>query len=213
MSPGAGGSQPGATDDRWVDMDQDNASQRPKRVAANLPQHWLHDPAYWDLSHAAWRIQTHALMWSIDRTDGQIPRSMLPMLMPGTDAERNLAVRELINAGHWAETEMGWELPDWEEHQSTKEAIENNRRRARDKKRRQRARTVPGGTTPVTGPGTSQGDSPEGVREGTERHVKEEVLDAPSGDETVCKVCGDTKPAWILEPRGGRCIECARATG
>lgn len=209
---------PGASDElargdgrNGVVVHQGSAPRRRKRLSADLPQHWLHDPTYWNLSDSAWRLHTHALMWAIGRTNGEIPQSMLTMLLPGSDADRTRAAQELVDAGQWADTEIGWVLPDWDEHQSTIETITNNRLYERDKKRRQRS--VPYGTPLGTDAGTPPGEARTGVRNGTEGHVKEEVLDAPLGDETVCKVCGDTKPAWILEPRGGRCIECARATG
>ena len=192
-----------------VDVHQSSAPRRRKRLSADLPQHWLHDPAYWNLSDAAWRLHTHALMWAIGRTDGQIPLSMLTMLLPGTDADRARAAQELVDAGRWADTETGWALPDWDEHQSTVEVIDNNRRRERDKKRRQRSTDdVP----QVVPPGTPPGESTGGVRNGTAGHVKGEVLDPPVSNET-CRDCGAPKPAWILESRDGRCIECARAAG
>jgi hypothetical protein len=105
-------------------------------------------------------MHTHALMWAIGRTDGEIPFSMLTMLLPGSDADRDRAVRELLAAGHWTDTPTGWRLPGWTDTQSTVAQVENNRRRERNKKRRQRA-NVP--------PGKPPGESTEGVRNGTER--------------------------------------------
>jgi len=142
--------------------------RRSKRLSADLPQNWLHDPLYWGLSDAAWRLLTHALMWSIGRTDGHIPAGMLPVLSPGdnpgdspgTSPGPAAAAAELCAAGIWRAAPGGWRVTDWAATQSTCEQIENNRRRERGKKQRQRAR-VPGGTDP--------GDSTGGVRHGTAR--------------------------------------------
>jgi hypothetical protein len=128
-----------------------------KRLSANLPQHWLHDPDYWCMSDAEWRLHTHGLMWAIGRTDGYIPAGMLAMLLPGSDADRDKALAGLPDAGRWLARPDGWQIAGWESSQSTVEEIHNNRRREREKKARQRA--VPRGT-----PG---GESPEDVHPGS----------------------------------------------
>jgi hypothetical protein len=112
---------------------------RRKRLSADLPQHWLHDPVFWQLTDRAWRLYTHALMWAIGRTDGEIPSQMLSSLLPGSDEDRDLAVKELVSARLWECTPDGWRIPNWVEHQSTIEQINNQRAYQARKKARQRA--------------------------------------------------------------------------
>jgi hypothetical protein len=151
--------------------------RRRKRLSADLPQHWLHDPMYWSLTDRAWRLHTHAHMWAIGRTDGFIPDSMLSMLLAGSDSDRELALKELVSAGLWLPVTGGWQIPRWHDTQASVEEIENHRKRWREKKQRQRA-NVPGGTT--------QGDSPGGVRNVTSR----QGLGPQGGDKKPCDWCG-----------------------
>ena len=168
---------------------------RRKRLSADLPQHWLHDPVYWSLSDRAWRLHTHAHMWAIGRTDGFISEDMLTMLLPGTDAERELALKELLGSGLWARKTGGWQIPRWRDTQSTVKEIENNRRREREKKQRQRA-NVP--------PGTPRRDSPREVPPGsTERHGT--ARSTRTGSTTSRSV---TNPGTNGE--GFSCSECER---
>jgi hypothetical protein len=85
---------------------------RRKRLSADLPQHWLHDPVFWQLTDRAWRLYTHALMWAIGRTDGEIPSQMLSSLLPGSDEDRDLAVKELVSARLWECTPDGWRISE-----------------------------------------------------------------------------------------------------
>lgn len=135
---------------------------RRKRLSADLPQHWLHDPAWWSLPDAAWRLHTHGLMWAIGRTDGHIPHTMLTMLLPGSDADRDLAVKALLDAGHWRAVPDGWQITDWDESQSTVEQITARRTNARERQARHRSQAE----SPVTSDVTN-GVSTE--RHGTER--------------------------------------------
>lgn len=153
-------------------------SGRRKRLAADLPQHWLHDPAYWTLTDRAWRLHTHGLMWAIGRTDGHIPQDMLSMLLPGSDADREIAVKDLEAAGRWKRVTGGWLITGWEQSQSTVAEIENNRRREREKKRRQRA--SPDSAVP---PGTPPGESTRGVRNGTARDGTDREAQSGTDDE------------------------------
>lgn len=189
-----------------------DAPGRRKRLSADLPQNWLHDPLYWGLSDAAWRLHTHALMWAIGRTDGHIPARMSPVLSPGTSPERDAAVAELCAAGVWHSAPGGWQVTDWPATQSTCEQIENNRRRERDKKRRQRA-SVPQGTPPR--------ESPEGVRHGTARKSSSKGSEVKQGaprnghEEHTCADCGrpvSAMGAAQTRARLGRvlCSACSR---
>jgi hypothetical protein len=134
------------------------------RLGADLPQHWLLDPAYRRLSDAAWRLHTHALMWAIGQTNGLIPDDILPVL--GGEGRR-AAIEELMAFGHWVPVTGGWQVARWAETQNTVAEIEGNRRREREKKQRQRsARSGDLHTEPVP-PGRPQGESRGGVPGGS----------------------------------------------
>lgn len=117
-----------------------------RRLCADLPRDWLLKVQFMRLSHAAWRMYTYGLMWAIGETDGDIPRDVLALLLPGTDEDRQLALKELLDAGLWVEISTGWRFPDWLKHQSSVAQIERNREKARLKKQQQRSRQVPRGT-------------------------------------------------------------------
>jgi len=106
----------------------DQAPKRSKRLSADLPQNWLHDPKYWLLSSEAWRLHTHGLMWCIGRTDGEVPTEMLTLLLPGSDEDRSDALKELLTAKHWTPTSTGWRIQDWTDTQSTVKQINDGRR-------------------------------------------------------------------------------------
>ncbi len=168
----------------------DEKPQRRKRLSADLPQNWLHDPAWWGLSGDAWRLHTHALMWCIGRTDGEIPDFMLMILLPDPLGVADAAA-ELVDAGHWERTEAGWRVLFWEDSQSTVEQIENRRKYERRKKDRRRT-----GESTVDNrresPSDNRGESPADVPAvvprgkspgdyGTARNGK----DAPRGTTTT----------------------------
>ena len=188
-------------------MTDEKPPARRKRLSADLPQAWLHDPVWWDLTDRAWRLHTHALMWCIGRTDGEIPESMLTVLLP----DPLEAAAELVDAGHWERTDTGWKVLSWEASQSTVEQIENRRAYERRKKDRRR-----GGDSTVDSPGDKDGDSPAVVPRGkpageygTARHGKNAPTEAAPDARARARVAGSQA---ALTPRG-RALQQQRDKG
>ena len=106
---------------------------------ARVPSHWLNNPEFDDLSDAAWRVLTGALMWSNGRgTDGLIPARYLRMLHP--DGEQPEAFKQLEAAGLWVKTTNGYQLIEWVKvlGQSTAETVEHNKEMNRNKQQKWR---------------------------------------------------------------------------
>jgi hypothetical protein len=121
---------------------------------ARYPDRWLNDRRIVRLSDRAHRMLVTSLTWSVsNRTDGLIAHDDLPLL-PCGDGD---VAGDLVKAGLWEVTPEGWRIIDFDETQTTRQelaAADAARRKARDKKRRQRASAprVSRGTSP----GTSQ---------------------------------------------------------
>jgi hypothetical protein len=82
-----------------------------------------------DLSDAAYRLHRAATVFC-NRLglDGSLPRTRLA-LVPVPPRTRRLAVlRELIDAGHWIETDDGWTLTDFFDAQLSAEEVTLQRR-------------------------------------------------------------------------------------
>lgn len=112
---------------------------------ARLRAEWLGQMRFEDLSDAAWRVFTSALMWSVGNgTDGMIPKRHLRFLHPEGVSE---AVRtELVAAALWSETKDGFVMLDWtgELGQSTAAQIDKYREDARVRQQRRRERAKKG---------------------------------------------------------------------
>jgi hypothetical protein len=82
-----------------------------------------------DLSDAAYRLH-HAATVFCNRLslDGSLPRSRLSLIPVPTRTRRAAVVRELIDAGHWIETDDGWTLADFFEAQLSAEEVAAQRR-------------------------------------------------------------------------------------
>jgi hypothetical protein len=153
---------------------------------ARLPCHWLHDPTLENLSDRAWRTYTGSLMWCAEHgTDGRIPMRSLRLLHPdGVDRDTAAA---LVTAGLWKHVHDGYEIPDWDAHQSLAVDVEwqrqRNRRKVADYRARERAKAArPEGVTGyVTGYVTdySGGEARRGEEEqnhaGTNARAREET--------------------------------------
>ncbi|GAA3654455.1 hypothetical protein [Microbacterium marinilacus] len=123
---------------------------------ARLRSEWLGQMRFLDLSDAAWRVFTSALMWSVENgTDGAIPARHLRYLHP--DGVRDDANAEITAAGLWTATENGYQLEDWAGAlgQSTAQQIESYRTGARDRQRRRRERQKAAEAAPDTTEGGS----------------------------------------------------------
>ena len=123
---------------------------------ARLRGPWLNAMLYSDLSDAAWRVFTGALMWCAEQeTDGVIPRRYLHKLHP--EGEQHDAWRELEAAGIWAAgADGGRVLNGWADElgQNTAEKIaqyrENSRRRQQEYRDRQKGDVTGDETRDVT---------------------------------------------------------------
>lgn len=109
---------------------------------ARLRSEWLGQMRFDDLSDAAWRVFTSALMWSVGNgTDGLIPKRYLRYLHPsGTVAPA--VITELVKADLWSEQGDNYVMVDWAGAlgQSTAEQIDKYREDARERQRRRRER-------------------------------------------------------------------------
>lgn len=126
---------------------------------ARIPERYLMDRRVARLSDAAFRAWIVATLWAVaNRTDGAIERVDLH-LIPQLDAA---SADALAACGLWSETTDGWQIADYAETQTSRselEALENVRRREREKKRRQRSSAEDAVTVPVS-PGLSTGTVP-----------------------------------------------------
>jgi len=85
---------------------------------------WCH-PSIVGLSDRAFRLHVTAICWSAAlETDGQVPRSVLPILR-GSAA----AVRELVEAGLWEPDADGWRIPTFLAYNPSREELEERRSR------------------------------------------------------------------------------------
>ena len=153
---------------------------------ARIPERYLLDKRVLRLSHEARSSLFMATTWSMsNRTDGRVERADLP-LIPTFVAQ---CVTELVAQGLWTpDGSDGWLIVDYARDQTSREefeVLENARRRDREKKRRQRARTEP------RSPGTIPGDGPRGQhRQGKSkaRQVQgqdnSEAIDEQTGEVT-----------------------------
>lgn len=128
---------------------------------ARLRGAWLGKMRFDDLSDAAWRIFTSALMWSAEQgTDGVIPTRYVRQLHPLGVMEG--ANSELVDAGVWKRTPDGYALIDWagELGQSTAEQVEKYREKNRVKAARQRQRQAERVRALAEARDVEQGDEP-----------------------------------------------------
>jgi hypothetical protein len=133
---------------------------------ARFPERWLHDLRFGDLESAdeKWSYLT-ALVWSAaNRTEGVILPKHL-RLIPDFAAGAEDA---LVDAGLWTVLRNGgWLIVDFADTQTTKsdlDAADERRRKARDKKRRQREKSHDSLTSENGSvPGDVGGDVPRDV--------------------------------------------------
>ena len=114
---------------------------------------------------AAMGLWTVAGSWCADQlTDGFVPDYIAQRLAPG---EADQLAERLVTAGLWHhdvhDGDNGWRFNDWNHYQPTREHVEQQRQRERDKKRHQR-RTPDGqyAASPRESPGDTAGN-PAGV--------------------------------------------------
>jgi hypothetical protein len=124
---------------------------------SRIPERYLSDKRVLRLSHGARSSLFMATTWSVsNRTDGRIERADLALIPTFVEG----CVSELLAHELWIEDgKDAWIILDFERDQTSRsefEALDNARRRERDKKRRQRA------LKKDASPGTIPGDSPPG---------------------------------------------------
>lgn len=113
---------------------------------ARLRSEWLTKINFMELSDAAWRVFTGALMWAVGNgTDGEIPKRYLRWVHPSGEIQPQ-AVDEITRAGLWTETPATYQFVGWDTTlgQSTAQQIEKYREdaRIRQQRRRQRKKTA-----------------------------------------------------------------------
>ena len=177
---------------------------------ARLQSHWLNNPEFDDLSDAAWRVLTGALMWSNGRgTDGLIPTRYLRMLHP--DGELPEAFRQLEVAGLWIKTATGYQLVEWVKvlGQSTAETVEHNKEmnRMKQQKWRDEQSKKAGRTSPAFSP-TPTSDVTDHVTGYVTGHVGQDKTETEtakdvvsSGNDNSETVNQQTEPASEPAPR------------
>lgn|ERR1022692_4483670 len=147
---------------------------------ARYPERWLNDRRFLRLPDGAFRLFFISLAWAVaNRTDGVIYDDDLA-LMPGIDAGQ---AKTLAKADLWERVSDHWLILDYEETQTSRsdlEVLAHARKKAREKKRRQRAaqRDVPGDDL-VLSPGTDEGTALGQDRPGQDRRTRAEPS-APS---------------------------------
>ncbi|MDF9810167.1 hypothetical protein M2116_001128 [Aurantimicrobium minutum] len=113
-----------------------------------LPERWILNPVYRDLTDTDWRVYTWGLMFSNDQlTDGHITASALGLLHPeGLQPE---SYERLVKAGLWDQVPKGgYVSTNWNETQTTKEQFLAQRESAKVRKQRQRSRQAISTVTP-----------------------------------------------------------------
>lgn len=148
---------------------------------SRFPTHYLTDRRVMRASPPAFRQLVLGTAWSVSNgTDGFISHDDLPLI---TYASPEHAA-ELVTRELWSDTEGGWQIVDFQKHQTSAaqmEAVLENRRKAdRERQQRKRAKGNEGPT-----PSPSQGQSRDGhvTFEGEERKGK-----ARQGQEDLAPV-------------------------
>lgn len=119
----------------WVKLD-DSMPTHPKVMAAG-PQAFALDVA--GLCYSARHL-----------TDGFIPNSALPALLPGLKTPSK-HVHKLIQVGRWSEVEDGWIIHDYHDYQPTSEQVRSDREAAKQRMRRKRSPEQPANTDRSSG--------------------------------------------------------------
>ena len=116
---------------------------------ARFPERWLNDRRVLRLPDDAFRLFTLSLAWSVaNQTDGRIYDEDLT-LIPASP----LGSGQLAKSGLWERVADYWLITVFEETQTTRADLEHlavQRRKARDRKRRERARHARPVTQDVT---------------------------------------------------------------
>lgn len=123
----------------WIKLD-DGFTEHPKILNAGRDAGWLYLAG---LCYASRQL-----------TDGVIPCQVLGRLTDLPKPERHAAT--LVACGLWEVVDGGWKIRSYEDHQRTKAEVDAQRDQARNRKRRQRAKT-PDNVTQVSRRDTDDG--------------------------------------------------------
>ena len=162
---------------------------------------------------AGWLYVCSLAYCSRNMTDGRIPKAKVARLVHGKIAQR---VQALLANNLWIDRGTHYEIPDYLEHQRSREQIENERRNARERAAKSR-RTKPARSSgvrepevevdvdvdvdvitplpPTSGGSRAEGTNPRAV---AAKRAKDQILDKLN----ACPECGDNPNVW-----------CARCTG
>lgn len=184
-------------------------------VDARVPEKTFTDRRVRHLNDRQFRVFVMATLWAVgNRTDGAILSADLN-LIPG--ATKPIAAA-LVASGLWEQERDGWSIVDFEVTQTSREQLEQldeKRRKAAEKKRRQRERLksddpIDAGegeqVSPGDVPGDTEGDG-TGSGSGQARILFPEegepplfCSDHPSGTADRCVACGNARrvhEAWL----------------
>lgn len=139
-------------------------------------------------------------------TNGQITTGALRMLGGAREA-----ADELVLAGLWAQDgSSAWRFHDWATYQPTREQVEADREKAREKKRAQRARGTAradrGGDGRFQSPGDSRKDSPAPkVKQAEPAPALSPFCEKhPTGTDKRCRACGTARMAYEIAEKSKR---------
>jgi hypothetical protein len=110
---------------------------------ARFPERWLNDRRILRLPDDAFRLFALSLAWSVaNQTDGRIYDDDLALIPASASGSGHLA-----KSGLWERVADYWQIAEFEETQTTRADLEHlagQRRKARDRKRAERARRARG---------------------------------------------------------------------
>jgi hypothetical protein len=147
---------------------------------ARFPERWLNDRRIMCLPDDAFRLFVVSLAWSVaNRTDGRIyddDLSLIPASARGSG--------QLAKTGLWERVADYWQIGEFEETQTTREDLDHlalQRRKARDRKRAERARR--GGRVPRD---VTRDVTTDSTRTGQARPYEQQP---PTEGEVTCVGC------------------------
>lgn len=171
-----------------------------------LPDKWLTDVRYLDLSDGAWRLFTSALMWCNQQgTDGIVPQSALGILRPGGDL--GSAVEELVEKQHWEKLSSGFRFKQqWDKQlgQSTSAEVNSKREANRERQRRMRERNEAAENASKHSPNGDLRDvktSESAVARDVTRYIGQDRIGKDRNDSlssicAPCRHCGEPTREW-----------------
>ena len=161
---------------------------------ARFPERWLNDRRVLRLPDDAFRLFVLSLAWSVaNQTDGRIYDDDLTLIPASASGSGQLA-----KSGLWERVADYWLITVFEETQTTRADLEHlaaQKRKARDRKRAQRARRARPVPRDVPRDVTSDSTRPGQARTGVRREDGEQRgcagPDCPQPPRASCRTCWD----------------------